>query len=536
MLKTRDFRRRFLSLILLAWILPPVVGLGFIMFIRILTPEQVLAIMLAPTEPLYITVWLAFAIWYFPRCMRPLYDWLERQDPQTVPHALQRMRRFPLHFWGAFLVYLTLAPGSVLISAELHTDFVAQPVDWFRIHLVALIVSIIVGLPIFFKILDLFGQSLGNIALTRPHVTIKTKVFLVGALIPLLIDTMLVQYYWTRTGFFTTETFFVWLALELLAIAGSLIFVHSIGQSMAPLRNMIEHGAGSTNIDETDLLPMSTDELGVLTTDYRHLLHELHRNQEELEQRVAERTRELTSANTELESFSYSVSHDLRAPLRSIDGYSRALLEDYHDQLDEAGKNFLDRISHNAIHMAELIDDLLDLARIGRSEMKYEQINPGQVAGEIMQTLREAYLEDREVIFNNRVNTTIQADKRLLKVALGNLLNNAWKYTGNEPVTEITFGTRTDAGETVYFVRDNGVGFDMAYADKLFGAFQRLHGHDEFEGTGIGLATVARIIQRHGGRIWAEAEIGTGSTFYFTLGEAQAHPRGDSQEAPARAV
>ena len=688
MLKTRDFKRRFLSLILLAWLLPPVMGLGFILFTRILTPEQMLVIMLAPIEPLYIVIWVSFAAWYFQRYVQPVRHWLQQQDMEIAPQVLHRMRAFPLHFWGIFLVYLSLAPSSVLISAELFTDFVAQPVDWFRIHLVALIVSIIVGLPIFFKILDLFGQSLGNITLTRPHVTIKAKVFLIGALVPLLIDTMLVQYYWTRTGFFTTETFFVWLMLEFLAIAGSLIFMQSIGQSMAPLRNTIEHGNSNTGTDQPALLPMSTDELGVLTTDYQQLLNELRihnefltlnnrllrsasqtdelpvlldsivdlcreatggdmaflilrdedspellgvaqtgssykpeghfrlamhetsiavwafnegktaaidntaqdpriskrmnekfevrsaivaplrsddttigvlmsinrkqqrhysqreitlieglareamlaistthlkaqrrtaeqalrRHHQELEQRVIERTREL-------ESFSYSVSHDLRAPLRAIDGYSHALLEDCHDQLDDEGRNFLERISQNAVRMAVLIDDLLDLSRIGRAEMKTEPVNPGQMAETIMRTLQETLPEGRQVNFNNQVNTTVQADKRLLYVALENLLNNAWKYSGNETVAEITFGTQTENGKTIYYVRDNGVGFDMAYADKLFGAFQRLHRHDEFEGTGIGLATVARIIQRHGGSVWAEAEIGKGATFYFTLGE-----------------
>ncbi len=521
MLKTRDFNRRFLSLILLAWTLPPVVGLGFILFIRILTPQQMLAIMLAPLEPLYIIGWLVFAVWYFPRYMQPLRDWLQHPDNRTARPAQQRMRRFPLHFWGIFLVYLALAPSSVLVSAELHTDFVAQPVDWFRIHLVALIVSIIVGLPIFFRILDLFGQSLGDMTLTRPHVTIRTRVFLVGALIPLLIDTMLVQYYWTRTGFFTAETFFVWLTLELLAIAGSLIFVNSISQSMAPLRNLIERGAASRDIDAARLLPMSTDELGVLTTDYRHLLGELHRYQDELEQRVTDRTGELTAANRELESFSYSVSHDLRTPLRAIGGYSQALLEDYHDRLDDTGKNFLERISRNAVHMGELIDDLLDLARIGRSEMKDEPVNPGQLAETIMASLRDSCSEGRQIRFSNQVNLSVQADKLLLQVALTNLLHNAVKYTGNEPVADIRFGTRTDGDETVFFIRDNGVGFDMDYVDKLFGAFQRLHRQEEFEGTGIGLATVARIIQRHGGRVWAEAETGKGATFYFTLGGQQ---------------
>ena len=152
------------------------------------------------------------------------------------------MRRFPFYFWTIFLIYLLVAPSTVIISAEIYSDFVAFPVDWFRIHLVALIVSIIVGLPIFFLILDLFGRALGPIKLHKPHITIKAKVFMIGALVPLLIDTMLVQYYWSRTGFFTFETFIVWLALELLAIAGSIIFVRSISQSLHPLQSWSDLG------------------------------------------------------------------------------------------------------------------------------------------------------------------------------------------------------------------------------------------------------------------------------------------------------
>lgn len=277
------FRRRFLWLIFATWNIPPVFGLGFILLIGVLTPAQVLGILVTPLEPAYILGWIVFTLWYFPRQIRPLTDWLERQpnaDPEAAARAVQR---FPLIYWATFLVYLVIAPVSVVAAAHIYTDFVATPYALFRIELVALIVSIIVGLPIFFLIFDLFGQALGGIELKRPIVTIKAKVFLIGALVPLLIDTMLVQYYWTRTGFFTSETFGVWLMLELLAIGGSLIFANSFGQALGPLRMLLDSPRPLPAADVAALTARSTDELGLLTTDYRLLLAELQRRNEILE-------------------------------------------------------------------------------------------------------------------------------------------------------------------------------------------------------------------------------------------------------------
>ena len=207
------FQSRFIKLILLTWLLPPVVGLGFILFIGILSIEQMLLILTTPLEPAYIILSLTFAIVYFNYFIQPFIVFLDNEDDRQTYEkgAINCIRRFPFHFWSIFLIYLMIAPATVIISAEIYSDYVARPVDWFRIHLVALTVSIIVGLPIFFRMFDLFGEVAGELNLAKPYLTIKTKVFLIGALVPLLIDTMIVQYYWTRTGYFTIETFFVWL-------------------------------------------------------------------------------------------------------------------------------------------------------------------------------------------------------------------------------------------------------------------------------------------------------------------------------------
>lgn len=236
----------------------------------------------------------------------------------------------------------------------------------------------------------------------------------------------------------------------------------------------------------------------------------------ELEQRVIERTEQLSAANKELEAFSYSVSHDLRAPLRSIDGFSQALLEEYQGKLDDMGKGYLERVRKATQRMGLLIDDMLKLSRITRAEMKHESVDLSGMVREIAEA-RQKSDPDRAVDMTVQAGITVQGDPYLLKIAMENLVKNAFKFTGKEAHPRIEFGTALRDGETACFIRDNGAGFDMAYVDKLFGAFQRLHTSDEFPGTGIGLATVQRIIHRHGGGVWAEGETGKGATFYFTL-------------------
>ncbi|MEJ7849043.1 MAG: PAS domain S-box protein [Pyrinomonadaceae bacterium] len=258
-------------------------------------------------------------------------------------------------------------------------------------------------------------------------------------------------------------------------------------------------------------LVMSND-----VTDREVARLDIQRLNEELEQRVFDRTAQLLVANNELEAFSYSVSHDLRAPLRHINGFSLALLEDYVDVLDETGKNYLREVRGASLEMSLLIEDILQLARVARSAMTRERVDLSGMVHTIVSSLKTES-PDRNVIVKIEDGLTARGDKRLIEVMLTNLLGNAWKFTLKKEAAEISFGRQMDSNQTRYFVRDNGAGFDMKYVDKLFGAFQRLHNKSEFEGTGIGLATVQRIVQRHGGNIWAEAAVDDGATFYFTL-------------------
>ncbi|HYP67066.1 MAG TPA: PAS domain S-box protein [Thiobacillaceae bacterium] len=247
-------------------------------------------------------------------------------------------------------------------------------------------------------------------------------------------------------------------------------------------------------------------------TAQRHAEHRIR----ELNEHLARRNTELAVTNQELEAFSYSVSHDLRAPLRAIDGFSRILIDDHADQLDQQGRDRLERVRKAAQHMALLIDDLLKLARVSRTELQFRDVDLSALATELADGLQKREPE-RHVSCIVSPSMTAWGDAKLLGIALENLLGNAWKFTSQRAEARIEFGMNLQNGVPVYYVKDNGAGFDMVYADKLFGAFQRLHDAREFPGTGIGLATVQRIIHKHGGRIWADGAIDRGATFFFTL-------------------
>lgn len=280
-----------------------------------------------------------------------------------------------------------------------------------------------------------------------------------------------------------------------------------------PSSNSLPNDTLHSSVNEINNFAQSLQDYQIRLNLTQENLQNLNNN---LEQRVNDRTVELQTINKELEAFSYSVSHDLRAPLRSIDGFSLALLEDNSEQLDEEGKNNLRRVRENTQRMAMLIDDLLNIARISRIEMQKTLVNLSDIARRKIEQLQEQQPELKvKTIVADKVY--VEGDEQLLTIMLNNLLGNAWKYSSKSREPVIEFGRIDQEINSIFYVKDNGTGFDMRYVGKIFEVFQRLHS-DEYEGTGIGLATVSRIVQRHEGRIWAEAEPGKGACFYFTLG------------------
>ncbi len=267
--------------------------------------------------------------------------------------------------------------------------------------------------------------------------------------------------------------------------------------------------------DVTDFVRQKSQTAGN-TAEMRVRMEQMEAEIFQSTQKVQAVNQQLKAANQELEAFSYSVSHDLRAPLRSIDGFSLALLEDYDGKLDDSGKDYLRRVRAAATRMGELIDDMLQLSRVTRAEMRHETVDLSALADSVVSDLKRSDSR-RQVEVAIQPGLSAEGDSKLLRIALVNLLSNAWKFTGRKPAARIELAVQDNGSERAFYVRDNGAGFDMGYAGKLFGAFQRLHAPSEFPGTGIGLATVQRIIHRHGGRVWAEGAVNQGATFYFAL-------------------
>ncbi|MES9862518.1 MAG: ATP-binding protein [Candidatus Thiodiazotropha sp. 4PDIV1] len=314
-------------------------------------------------------------------------------------------------------------------------------------------------------------------------------------------------------------------AFIVFGFLAALIFTRRLLRAVSQLDTGVkEVSAGDLNY-RLSMNGLLCSEFGSFATSFNRMTSNLeisHGKLDEynrsLEKKVEERTVELERSNKELEAFNYSVSHDLRAPLRSIEGFSQVLSEDYQDSIDETGHDYLRRVRSAATRMGNLIDDMLRLSRLGRQEMEISIVDLSELANSSLEKLKEDGSE-RKIHCQVEPGLKARGDHNLLAIALDNLIGNAWKYTSHCEHAEIIIGKTENKGKACFYIQDNGAGFDMRYTDKLFGAFQRLHKSSEFEGSGIGLATVARIIHRHGGSVWAESEVDKGATFFFELPE-----------------
>lgn len=342
---------------------------------------------------------------------------------------------------------------------------------------------------------------------------------LIHALYP-LIDTEKIELREASEATYSiiSNALFVLTSSIIVVLSISLIAGYLVGRSITiPLGqlNKAANLVAKGNL-ESELDIQATDEIGELATSFGYMKKELQVYREEMECLVKRRTKELEISNQELESYSYSIAHDLRAPLRSIASFSQIIMEDSGDKLGQDDKDHLYRIIKSASHMSELIHDILELSRVSRTEMQLNAVNLSDLCLDISNNLNESNA-DRKIYWTIHPNLKVNGDQRLLYLVLSNLLGNACKFTKKNPKASIEFGLEEDSQEKVYYVRDNGVGFDMEYLDQLFGLFQRLHRHNEYEGTGIGLATVKRILDRHNGWIKAKSKIGKGATFYFSI-------------------
>src|ERR1700730_13429579 len=302
------------------------------------------------------------------------------------------------------------------------------------------------------------------------------------------------------------------------SVVTPIVSLSEVARSVSQDKNYSVRALPSGEHDEVALLVEAFNEM---LAQIQQREGELQRGQAELERRVAERTRELLAANHELEAFSYSVSHDLRGPLDALNAFAYVLSKQYGDKLDDKGKDLIERTRSSGRRMMQLIDGLLNLSRVTSGAMLREPVDLTAIARATCEELRSS-APDRNSEFVIAEGGTVEGDPRLLRLVVDNLLRNAWKYTSSHPAARIEFGVQDRDGVPVYFVRDDGVGFDSRSATRLFQPFQRLHSAEEFPGNGVGLATVQRIVRRHGGEVWAESEVGKGATFYFSLNKPRA--------------
>lgn len=313
---------------------------------------------------------------------------------------------------------------------------------------------------------------------------------------------------------FTSLIIISGLLLTLIGIIAAWIMSRNITR---PLNELTKAAASIAQGDYSSSVDIyRKDELGELANAFNVMTAKVYKMHHDLESKVTERTVQLESVNKELEAFSYSVSHDLRTPLRAVNGYSIMLKEDYEDKLDAEGVRIIDNIIKNAKTMGQLIDELLAFSRLGKKELAFSKVEMKPLAQSVIEELLENGTKEKYRIGIGPLPSS-NADRTLIKQVLMNLVGNAIKYSSRKENPAIEIGAQEESKRVVYFVKDNGVGFDMAYAGKLFGVFQRLHSQEEFEGTGVGLALVKRVIDKHGGQVWAEAEENKGATFYFSL-------------------
>jgi signal transduction histidine kinase len=289
----------------------------------------------------------------------------------------------------------------------------------------------------------------------------------------------------------------------------------ALAETARAISNRKDYSVRAGKLDEDGEFGLLTDAFNQMLTEIQNQNKEILTFNQKLEQNIADRTKELEAANKELESFSYSVSHDLRSPLRSIDGYSRILIEDYGGKLDDEGKRILEVIMRNAVRMGQLIDDLLAFSRIGKQNLIKVNLNLELIVQTAVDEVKNNYAKETQIEIKPLLPA--RGDSSMLKQVIVNLVSNALKYSMKKEKSIVEIGSYADDNGNVYYVKDNGAGFDMRYYDKLFGVFQRLHSNNEFEGTGVGLALVQRIIHKHGGKVWAEGKVDEGATFYFSL-------------------